>query len=270
MMVFLHIPKTAGTTFQFILENSLGLCHCHTGHLGRKIIRQQDLDFAKRCFVCLRSIAGENLVAPWRLSVPAPFFMTFLRDPVARVFSHYQDTVLRGANRLTFEQTLRANEEFENLHVKLLAGERNLDRAKRFLEQCGFVGLTEKFDLSLHVLDQLSPCRLNLNYKRKLAAPDNSIKKSLEADSRMVELTREFNQLDLELYAFALDEVFPRLCAKAGVGPADKVMSYDRYTTEVKPRFLLHRLYNMSFFRQVCKLRNRLERGKSPKSGAGE
>lgn len=258
MMIFLHIPKTAGTTFQFILENSLGLRHCHTGHLGRKIIHQQDLDFAGRCFPFLQSIAGENLVAPWRLSVPDPFYMTFVRDPVARVLSHYQDTVLRGGNRMTFEQTLRSNEEFENLHVKLLAGERNLDRAKWFLEQCGFVGLTERFDLSLHVLDRLSPSKLNLNYKRKLAAPDNTIKKSLEQDRRMVELTREFNQLDLELYAFAANEVFPRLCAKAGFAPDDKVTSYDRYTTEVKPGFLLHRLYNMSFFRQVCKLRNRL------------
>ena len=260
MMIFLHIPKTAGTTFQFILENSLGVRHCHAGHLGRKVVSQQDLEFARRYFPWMHSIAGENLVAPWRLAAPDPFYMTFLREPVARVFSHYQDTVLRGGNKKTFEETLRTNEEFENLHVKLLAGDRNLDRAKRFLEECGFVGLTERFDLSLHVLDRLSPQKLNLKYKRKLAAPDNSIKQSLANDARLVEMTREFNRLDLELYAFAVSKIFPRLCSKAGFDPKDKVESYDHYASEIKPTFLLHRLYNMTFFRQVCKMRNKRER----------
>jgi len=32
MIVFLHIPKTAGSTFQFILENTFGVSACHTNH----------------------------------------------------------------------------------------------------------------------------------------------------------------------------------------------------------------------------------------------
>ena len=255
MMIFLHIPKTGGTTFQFILENSFGIRHCHLGHLGRKTIGQPDLDFTRRFFPWLRSIAGENLVDPLSLSVPDPFYMTFLREPVARVFSHYQDTVLRNKIRMTFEEMLRSDEVLENIQVKLMAGGRNLDKAKHFLEKCGFVGLTEKFDLSLHMLEWLSPCRLNLNYKKKLAARDNTIKRSLENDSRMVEMAREYNRLDLELYAFAVNEIFPKLCVRAGINPSDPVSSFDTYSSEIKPKFLLHRLYNMAFFRQVCKMR---------------
>ena len=30
MIVFLHIPKTAGSTFQIILENTFGVSACHT------------------------------------------------------------------------------------------------------------------------------------------------------------------------------------------------------------------------------------------------
>jgi Sulfotransferase family len=254
MMVFLHTPKTGGTTFQFILENSFGIYHCHLGHMGKTVADQRDIAFTRKLFPWLRSIAGQNLVDPPRLALPDPFYMVFVREPVARVFSHYQDTRLRCKINLTFEQMLRSDPVLENIQVKMLAGERNLDKAKKFLERCDFVGLTEKYDLSLHVLERLTPCKLNLNYHRKLAARDNTVKKSLESDPRLVELTREYNQLDIELYDFAVKEIFPKLCAKAGLNPADKVASFDKYSSQNKPGFLLHRLYNQTFFRNVCKI----------------
>jgi len=256
MIVFLHIPKTAGSTFQFILENTFGVFACHTDHTKKPLFGQRDFDFARKIFPGLRSIAGHNLIDPLSLSVPDPFYMTFLREPVARVFSNYQDSVFSG-NRMTFEECLRRGEYLENLHVKMMAGERNLDKAKRFLEKCGFVGLTEKFDLSLHVLERLSPCPLNLNYKRRRVAPDNRIKKALESDERLVEMARERNKLDIELYSFAVNEIFPKLCAKAGFNPSDKVASYDHYTNEIKWRYVLGHFYNMSFYRQICKVRNK-------------
>jgi len=257
MIVFLHIPKTAGSTFQFILENTFGVSACHTNHTKKPVFDQGDFGFARKVFPGLRSIAGHNLIDPLSLSIPDPFYMTFLREPVARVFSNYQDSVLSG-NRIAFEECLRRNEYLENLHVKMMAGERNLDKAKRFLEKCGFVGLTEKFELSLHVLERLSPYPLNLSYKRRRIAPDNKLKTALENDERMIEMVREYNKLDIELYSFAVNEIFPKLCAKAGFSPLDKVASYDHYTSELKWRYLLGQFYNMSFYRQICKARNKL------------
>jgi hypothetical protein len=254
MLFFLHIPKTAGTTFQFILENSLGLKHCHLGHLGYKVADQRDFDFARRFFPWMRSIAGENLVDPLRFSVPDPFYITFLREPLARVFSQYQDEVLRGGKTFTFEEMLRDDEVLENTQVKRLAGKADLGRAKMVLEKFNFVGLTEKFDLSLHMLEKICPVKLNYGYKRKVTARDNSIKKSLENDPRIVAMTREKNLLDIELYEFAVREIFPKLLAQAGFLAADKVASFDRYKSELQPNFLLHRLYNQTFYRNVCKV----------------
>ncbi|MGO9586017.1 MAG: hypothetical protein ACLP2Y_07475 [Limisphaerales bacterium] len=266
MIVFLHIPTTAGSSFQFILENSLGAFACHTNHNKKPVFDQDDFDFARKMFPGLRSIAGHNLIDPLSLTIPNPFYMTFLREPVARVFSQYQGSVLNG-NRRTFEEELLRREGLENLQVKLMAGGRNLDKAKRFLETCGFVGLTEKFELSLQVMERLGPYPLNLNYKRRHVAPDNRIKKSLENDSRLVEMAREYNRLDLELYSFAVNEIFPKLCAKAGLSPADKVTSHDHYTNEIKWKFLLNHFYNMSFYRQVCKVRNKYFSPAVPSAG---
>jgi len=252
-MIFLHVPKTGGTSFRFVLENSFGVSHCHTNHTRKPVFRQQDLNFASRIFPGLRSIAGHNIINPLSLSVRDPFYITVLREPISRVISHYQDGVLRGGKTESFEQALRRNEEFENLYVKLMAGERNLDKAKHFLEKCNMVGLTEKFDLSLEILGRLSPYKLNLNYKRKVVARDYSLRRSIQANATLMEMAREYNKLDLELHSFAVGQIFPKLCEKAGLRPSAQVASYDTYTTEMKPKYQIGRFYN-KVFRQICKV----------------
>jgi hypothetical protein len=202
----------------------------------------------------MRSIVGHNLVDPGQLKVPDPFFMTILREPIARVISHYQYSVQNGHNKKPFNETLRASENLQNLQVKLIAGGPNLDKAKRFLEQCAFVGLTEKFDLSLRVLDQLSPWKLRLNYERRVVARSSEVQNALKNDERMLELAREYNKLDLELYQFAVNEIFPRLCRKAGVNPAEKVPSYQSEGSTKKLNYQLSRVYS-KLFRHLCKLR---------------
>ena len=114
----------------------------------------------------------------------------------------------RGGKTLTFEQMLATDGVLENFQVKCLAGRADLGRAKQVLEKFNFVGLTEKFDLSLHVLGKLCPVRLNLNYHRKVTAKDNTIKNALAADARIVDMTREKNQLDLALYDFPCGKFF--------------------------------------------------------------
>lgn len=270
MIIFLHIPKTAGTSFRFILENNFPLSHCHANHASihppinyaqRKIFSQADLDFAKKVFPKLRSISGHNLIAPTTLSASNPFFMTFLREPVARVLSQYQErnrrNLLQGRPAPDFEEALRNDTELKNLHVKLMAGEENLDKAKQFLEKCSFVGLTEKFDLSLRVLERIYPGKLDLNYQKRRVQKDNSIKKSLETDARLMEMAREYNRLDVELYSFAATEIFPKLCEKASLNPSEKIAPLNSYTHRFRLNIFLNRFYNQSIYRQLCKIRSR-------------
>jgi hypothetical protein len=254
MIVCLHIPKTGGTSFNFVLENNFGMRNCHSNQTNRSTFTQADLNFARKCYPGLRSLTGHNLVDPAQLKLPNPFYVTILREPVARVISHYQYSVEQGNNKRTFDETLRASENVENLQVKLIAGSRDLDKAKRFLEQCAFVGLTEKFDLSLHVLGRLSPWKLNLNYQKRVVAKNDTVKNALVREERMLELAREYNKLDVELYDFAVNEIFPRLCQKVGVNPVEKVPSYQTYTNEETLNYRLSRFYS-KMFRHLCKVR---------------
>ena len=170
VIVFLHIHKTGGTTFRSILEKNFGASCCHTNQTRREQFLPDGSRIRKRFFPRLRAITGHNLVDPLQFTVPDPFYATFLREPVARVISHYQDQVLRGTNRATFEESLKTNTRLNNWQVKLMAGGENLDKAKQFLERCDFIGLTEKFNLSLQVFGKLAPCPMDLHYKRLIVA----------------------------------------------------------------------------------------------------
>jgi hypothetical protein len=255
VIVFLHIHKTGGTTFRSILERNFGASCFHTNQTRRESFCQADLEFARKLFPRLRAITGHNIVDPLRFSVPDPFYATFLREPVARTISHYQDTVIRGTNRATFAESLKTDKHLNNWQVKLMAGGEDLDKAKRFLERCDFFGLTEKFNQSLQVFGKLSPYQLNLNYKRLIVAKDDKIQKALLGDPRMLELAREHNQLDLELYAFAVNEIFPKLCRKAGINPGDKAPSCEIFKNDREFIFQFGRVYN-KVFRQIYKVRH--------------
>src|SRR5690349_10101109 len=108
MIVFLHIPKTAGSTFQFILENSFGFSHCHSTSNRKPTFDRGNFAFVKKLFLGMQSIGGGYLINPLDLNLPDPFYVTILREPVARVFSHYQHMV-RDGSCASFEDTLRSN-----------------------------------------------------------------------------------------------------------------------------------------------------------------
>lgn len=263
MIVFLHIPKTAGSSFHFVLENNLGASFCRTDHTKTRVFSQLDLTFAKKIFPGLAGMGGHNLVAPLNLSSPDIFHMTFLREPLSRVLSNYQEKTLhrrlRGQRVLAFEEAVQTDEELGNLQVKLMAGSSNLDEAKRYLRQCQFVGLTEKFDLSLHVLQKISPFPLDVRYKKIREQSDNSIRKQLESEPRAMELLREHNRLDMELYDYAVREIFPQLCNRAGFELDQKVAPLNTFNTSNDWKRRFSRFYNRTVYRNLCKLRRKGE-----------
>ena len=75
----------------------------------------------------------------------------------------------------------------------------------------------------------------------------------------MMELATKHNTLDMELYQFAVNEIFPKLCQKAAIDPADEVPSYEILANDLSLKYRLGRLYNKVFFRQICKVRNRFK-----------
>jgi len=70
------------------------------------------------------------------------------------------------------------------------------------------VGITERFNESLKLLNVQVNQPLNLQYRRMITASSNDIKNSLINDPESLDLLKQHNELDQELYDFVMKEIF--------------------------------------------------------------
>lgn len=150
------------------------------------------------------------------------YYVTFLREPTARAISAYyhikrdkEHRFHNATSKLTLEEYFEseAASRLANLHTRLISGtsEPNnpeiLNIAKHRLENdFSYFGISEYFDESLV---GFSESRLGrdlgwplLYYTRRNVA--TNYKANEHPSKRVIELIKEKNQLDFELYDFAL------------------------------------------------------------------
>ncbi len=258
ILAFVHIPKTAGTTLKFILRNSTYFRHCDLQTpVRRGIFRDDDFRFMKKVFPFgIRSIAGHSLVHPTaNLSAPLQY-CTFVREPLARCLSHYQQR-RRARERigcdLSFQEFLEIDHGRDR-QVYHIAGGYQLSKAKEELSRYLFVGLTERFTESMLILQRLAPYPLNLQFERRHVTKDLSARREVLENPVSRRLLEEGNQLDLKLYEWVRDELYPALREKAGIDPR-KVDENDLRLRSYPLRYKLTRGYNMAVYRSLSKLR---------------
>ncbi|MGM0649323.1 MAG: sulfotransferase family 2 domain-containing protein [Bacteroidota bacterium] len=256
MLIFVHIEKTAGTSLKFIFRNSFGIKHCDSLKNKKKIFTQKDLDYAKQIFGKIKCVSGHNLVEPTRhLNEPGLMFLTFLRDPITRSASFYQDHCLRGKHKVSFEAWMNDDNK-HNMQTKMIAGGEDVEKAKRLLrDYYFFVGLTERFDDSLKLLSIVCPEKLNLKYKKKLMVQDNSIKNELINTTKTLQILKDTNKLDLELYNYVSNDLFPERL-KAHDKELDKVtLPETYYKTHNTFNYQVSIGFNKFIYRQVLKVK---------------
>ena len=259
MLVFVHIEKTAGTSIKYILRNNFGIHHCDSLKNKKEIFTQQDLDLAKKIFGNIRCITGHNIVEPTKhLNEDELKFITFLRDPIKRSASFYQDNCLRGERKVGFEEWMR-DEKKHNMQTKRIAGEPDLEKAKALLrDKYHFVGLTERFDESLKLFSVTFPEIINLKYKKELIARDNSIKNELLGNQATLKILQESNRLDMALYDYVKNDLFPERLQKFE-DQLDKVSLPETYSSN---HYTFNNRISIAFnkfvYRQILKIRNTL------------
>lgn len=264
MIGFVHIPKTAGTTVKFILRNSILLKHCDIMPKdGNGSLSDGDVEFAKKVFPFgLNSIAGHSLIYPTgHLSEPIQYF-TFLRDPLHRCASNYQHVKrarMRGGEDISLEEFME-NERMHNFQVRMIAGGPDLEKAKEELQtRYFFVGLVERFAESIIVFRALCPYKIDARYERRHVAKDNAAKKQVLENPDTRRLLEESNVLDLELYEFVRDVIYPAQLKRAGLENSEvdeKQLEQDFYPIKYK----FTRGYNQAVYRSLMKLRRRFAR----------
>lgn len=221
-VVFLHLPKTAGSSMRSVFYHQVG---------RERVVRVNRADPMETVGELRRlSVADQRNVAAIvghmgygiheALGVPCTY-VTMLRHPVERVLSLYAYLSRSPDSRLGWSlpegMTLEAFvDDWEmaplvhNEQTRLLAGplapapapatDETLAMAKRNMtERLVFTGLTERFDESVLVLQRVLEWR-TASYDRRKMAPDQ---RHLVASSKVRERISERNCFDLELYALA-------------------------------------------------------------------
>jgi len=240
-LVFVHIPKSAGST----LSTSLALNYPPHQTIRLDLMDRPAAEIENE--IPLEERARVRLFrghVPYGIHRHIPRrceYITVLREPVARVRSAYKFILRNPAafsrhplhdpevgGKIGLEGYLESQDLLDgrgNRQTRLLSGRQSgdvdreaLEEAKRNLEGFLVVGLTERFEETFVLVRRALRLRIPLYVTRLVAPP-------LEVSDRAVDLIREQNQLDLELYAFAR-KLFVRQVAAQGSSFGLEVAAY--------------------------------------------
>ena len=230
-LIFLHIPKTAGTTLNRIIEwqyNPLSIFTIDPYGIRATAERFKTLSEARRRR--LKVVRGHLFYGIHEFLLQGASYITMLREPVARLVSTYRFILRRPLHplhrrfkveRLGVEDLIRLTPNRQNLQCRFIAGvgriedvdvltkpaeatprgicdERLLEIAKEnLMRSFRVVGLTERFEESLLLMTTALGWKISFYENRKVSKIRSPV------EPRLVELIREHNRLDIELYNFA-------------------------------------------------------------------
>lgn len=234
-LLFLHLPKTAGSTLRRIIDKHYGRGAVFTIGERTKADIDRLLSLPRRELDRIRAIVGHfpfglHALLPW----PAAY-VTLVREPVDRIVSHYYyaartpDSPLfaqleaTGRSLRRYVEEAEASDWFNNGQTRLLgsadpyhaapADRATVERAKARLADFAVVGLAERFDESLARIARHFGWRAVPSYRREKVAGNRVAVSAIPAAD--LEIIAARNALDAELYAFARDRF------AASISPAD-------------------------------------------------
>lgn len=233
LLVHVHISRTGGSTLNHILRSSFGTRHCPVepwgSRWGDEPFTLDDLRKLRRLYPNLKSIAGHRLYGYVDLGEegqPAAYF-AMVRDPVRACASRFQHKV---------ENTNKGFEEFEswiekdwvrNRHVRAIVGSEDVDAAIALIhEKRIFMGLTERYDESVVLLQRLVAPELDISYRPVNVAGKRSVSERLLSDRRHRAMIEEAQSADLELYRYVKEELWPAYVGAYGDSFADDVRRF--------------------------------------------
>jgi hypothetical protein len=222
VLVFVHIPKTAGTTLHKIISHQ---------YAPKRVLIRHDTDGLPDAAL-LSTLNGETAATPQVIMghlsvglhhhVPRARYITCLREPVSRLVSHYhhalsdpahylhQDVVSRKLDLADYVSSGLSG-ELANGMTRMLAGvadfhhatvtEQTLALAKSNIETL-FDGviLSESFDRGILLLAETLNWKTPYYLRRKVGHYDQAARKPDEPARKVIE---EHNRFDCELHAWA-------------------------------------------------------------------
>jgi len=225
-LIFVHIPKTAGSTFHMILNSR----YPHSGIqnlFGSRYSEPEIHQFMIRPAETKKHIRLLKGHMPFGMHkhIPHPSqYIAMLRDPVERVISQYyyikknvhnplHEKVEKGGMTIQDFVSSGVSIGMNNGQCRFLNGDLDefpfgskdqilLDSVMQHIEEhFVWLGITERFDESVLLLSKLMDWKIPPYYMRENVSKSR-VRKS-QVDQADINVIRSFNQFDLQLYQFA-------------------------------------------------------------------
>lgn len=219
-IIFVHQPKTGGANFAQILKNSYGKKNVYRdkdkakARLNEYLIAQgSPVEEAKDIFaerMRYKVIFGHFSPLKYKSRFPDAFYMTFFRDPIQRIISHYHYWKRTEIADMRSVNPLRIRFIEENLSLKEFAVMIKEDRIKEKhhelfqVQHFDFVGIMEEYEKSLKLLKhQYFPELIYFDNIHFNSNPEKKSKESYEVEDQ--EFFNELFKEELVQYHTALD-----------------------------------------------------------------
>ncbi|MGF1539105.1 MAG: sulfotransferase family 2 domain-containing protein [Pleurocapsa sp.] len=218
-LIFIHIPKAAGTTLRKILKTQYPnkrWLQIDGSRPQESFAEFKNKDINERKEI--RCLFGHIPYGVHEALVGSSQYITILRHPVERIISHYY-YILRQPSHYLYQQVAEkklslkdyvtsglSSQELENGQTWLISGKNynnseSLAIAKQNLQKHFIgVGITEQFDRSLAIFQQRLGWQ-KIDYESANVTPNRPQRNEISPE--IITLIEKLNYLDMELYDFA-------------------------------------------------------------------
>ena len=248
-LIFLHIPKTGGSTLGKILNRHFTQKESFIFNSSKfsdewiKEFKKLPMEERKR----IKYIRGHM---PFGIHACLPqesFYVTILRNPIERIISLYYMALrskkwylhkLIKSKNLSFSEFVKSGSSGEiwNGQVRLISGAsekveeinpsrisyNDLKKAKENLKKYFLVGTTEKFDEFLVILRHMLGLK-RIYYTKEAVARNKP--RELKLSDEEISLLKEYNKFDFQLHEFA-EELFRERVSEMDISLEEEVKKF--------------------------------------------
>lgn len=217
VVIFMHIPKTGGTTLRSIIRKQYKAQEAWRSE--EWVIKFPQL--STQDHAGLKCLFGEIFFGIHRF-ITAPYtYITLLRDPIEQVISSYYFILRRPdmndhhiVKNMSFKEFITM-EQFKgktsNRQTRFISGgdRCDLNQAKSNLNKYfTLAGITEMYNESLFLMKKEFGWA-DISYEIRNVTKDRPTKDELPSD--IIDILKKNNQLDLELYEFAQERLIKKI-----------------------------------------------------------
>lgn len=216
MLIYVHIPKTAGSTMKSLLQRNFGrrFFGFYTDRRGKFLTDDELIQLVRQMYPAKEVLGGHDIRPLQEKSVQGIDlrYVTFIRHPFSRAISLYyfekKHSVGSHISQKSFREYVKQrpthDRAISNWQSFNISSRGSFEHAKELLDDFLMVGVVERFDLSLILLQEC----LGADYFHHIGYTIQNVSKNkhyyidnLPADIRE-ELTY-LNREDLKLYEYA-------------------------------------------------------------------